>query len=100
MDDSLIDNPFWASLLTRHRAIALRDGDAARYPAQFAPFVGVANAHSDAGDALTRLVGADVGAGVERRENLHRRERAPRVTGARDRRRGENGCSCSRTACV
>ncbi|MBS0438972.1 MAG: GNAT family N-acetyltransferase [Proteobacteria bacterium] len=59
MDDSLIDNPFWASLLTRHRAIALRDGDAARYPAQFAPFVGVANADSDAGDALTRLVGAE-----------------------------------------
>jgi ribosomal protein S18 acetylase RimI-like enzyme len=52
-----LDNPFWSSLQTRHRALAMRDGDAARYPAPFAPFAGVARA--DAGDALARLVGSD-----------------------------------------
>jgi ribosomal protein S18 acetylase RimI-like enzyme len=37
----------------------LRAGDAARYPAQFAPFMGVANADVDAGDALAGLVGQE-----------------------------------------
>jgi ribosomal protein S18 acetylase RimI-like enzyme len=54
-----LDNPFWSSLQTRHRAIALRAGEAARYPAAFAPFVGVANADVDASDALARLVGPE-----------------------------------------
>lgn len=54
-----LDNPFWSSLQTRHRAIAIRAGDAARYPATFAPFVGVAYAGIDASDALARLIGPE-----------------------------------------
>ena len=51
-----LDNPFWASLRSRHRDIALRAGDAARYPAAFAPFLGVADADVDAADAFDTLV--------------------------------------------
>jgi ribosomal protein S18 acetylase RimI-like enzyme len=51
-----LDNPFWASLRSRHRGIALRAGDAARYPAAFAPFLGVADADVDAADAFDTLV--------------------------------------------
>jgi ribosomal protein S18 acetylase RimI-like enzyme len=54
--ESDLDNPFWSSLQTRHRAIALRAGDVARYPPQFAPFLGVADAGVDPNDALARLV--------------------------------------------
>lgn len=39
-----LDNPFWSSLATRHRDLALRAGDAARYPSAHAPFLGVARA--------------------------------------------------------
>ena len=39
-----LDNPFWASLRTRHAAIALGDGEVLRYPADYAPFLGVAHA--------------------------------------------------------
>lgn len=53
---SELDNPFWSSLQTRHRALAVRDGEVARYPAAFAPFVGVANTDIDVSESLTRLV--------------------------------------------
>ncbi|MCL1634277.1 GNAT family N-acetyltransferase [Luteimonas sp. SX5] len=51
-----LDNPFWSSLHTRHRAIATTAGDAARYPADFAPFLGVAGADADVAEALETLV--------------------------------------------
>jgi len=51
-----LDNPFWSSLRTRHRALAQGLGDAARYPAEFAPFLGVANAEADVADALASLI--------------------------------------------
>ena len=54
-----LDNPFWSSLQTRHRHLALCAGDAARYPAEFAPFLGVASAGADIADALAMLVAAD-----------------------------------------
>jgi ribosomal protein S18 acetylase RimI-like enzyme len=54
-----LDNPFWSSLQTRHRTIAVCAGNAARYPAQFAPFVGVANADVDASASLARLIGPE-----------------------------------------
>lgn len=56
MTDAELDNPFWASLCSRHRAIALRHGDVTRYPAAFAPFLGVASAETDMTGALVSLV--------------------------------------------
>lgn len=52
-----LDNPFWASLCTRHQALALRMNGAARYPAEFAPFLGVASADVDATKAIESLMG-------------------------------------------
>jgi len=50
-----LDNPFWSALRTRHAAIALGDGEARRYPAEYAPFLGIAHAQV-APDELAVLV--------------------------------------------
>lgn len=50
------DNPFWSALDTIHRDIALRAGDVARYPADRAPFLGIAHAGVDVTGALDALV--------------------------------------------
>jgi ribosomal protein S18 acetylase RimI-like enzyme len=52
-----IDNPFWTSLQSRHRGIAQCAGGAARFPSEYAPFLGVMDAGIDAGDTLRTLVG-------------------------------------------
>ena len=54
-----LDNPFWSSLRSRHRAIALCRGEAARYPSAFAPFLGVASAQADVAGAVASLVDVD-----------------------------------------
>lgn len=54
-----LDNPFWWSLRSRHRALALQAGDVARYPPEFAPFLGVANAGVEAGESIASLVAPD-----------------------------------------
>ena len=54
--DTELDNPFWSSLRSRHRALALEAGDVARYPPQFAPFLGIANEGVDVAEALATLV--------------------------------------------
>ena len=51
-----LDNPFWSSLATLHRGIALGEGGVLRYPADVAPFLGVADAGVDVADALPSLV--------------------------------------------
>ena len=55
-----LDNPFWSSLATRHRDIALRAGEGiARYPCEYAPFLGIADPGIDiraAGEGPTPLV--------------------------------------------
>jgi GNAT superfamily N-acetyltransferase len=59
MQDHPLDNPFWSALATRHRNIALHAGDIARYPAAYAPFLGIAHADVDiraAGDGDDPLV--------------------------------------------
>ncbi len=53
-----LDNPIWESLATRHRSLALRHGDTARYPALVAPFLAVAATGIDAAQALESLVPA------------------------------------------
>ena len=40
-----LDNPIWESLASRHAWLALRHGQAARYPADVAPFLGLASPH-------------------------------------------------------
>jgi ribosomal protein S18 acetylase RimI-like enzyme len=59
MNPHELDNPFWSALRSRHQAIALCSGEAARYPAAFAPFLGVANAQADVAAAIASLVAAD-----------------------------------------
>jgi len=59
MDDLELDNPFWSSLRTRHRPIAHSVGAVARYPADVAPFLGVADAAADVAVALEALVPAN-----------------------------------------
>ena len=51
-----LDNPFWASLNHRHRHLAIRVGEVARFPPEYAPFLGVANAEIDADEALDALI--------------------------------------------
>jgi ribosomal protein S18 acetylase RimI-like enzyme len=54
----VLDNPIWESLASRHRALARRVGDVARYPAEVAPFLAVAIDGIDAAPALDALVPA------------------------------------------
>lgn len=56
MTENDLDNPFWTALCSRHRHIAQRVGDVARYPADYAPFLGVAESGVVAHDALHALV--------------------------------------------
>lgn len=51
-----LDNPIWASLGSRHAAFALREGEAARYPADVAPFFGVAGEGIDIAAPADALV--------------------------------------------
>lgn len=53
-----LDNPFWSALDTIHRGVALREGDVARYPADMAPFLGVADGAADVAAGLEALVAA------------------------------------------
>lgn len=57
MSLSALDNPFWSSLATRHAGFARRAGEAACFPADVAPFLGVANADAEVEAALDELVG-------------------------------------------
>jgi len=56
MPISELDNPFWSSLQTRHRDIALKTAEVARFPAEFAPFMGVANADVNSAEAIASLL--------------------------------------------
>ena len=53
-----LDNPFFTALDSLHRDVALRRGEVARYPADVAPFLGIARADADVGDAFDALVPA------------------------------------------
>jgi GNAT superfamily N-acetyltransferase len=59
MDIGELDNPFWSSLRSRHRELALGNGDVARYPPEFAPFLGVASNDSDVAEAIAALIEPD-----------------------------------------
>ncbi len=51
-----LDNPFWSSLSTLHRPLALGAGEVLRYPVDVAPFLGVAHADADVAAAFDALV--------------------------------------------
>lgn len=53
-----LDNPFWASLQSRHRGIAQAQGGLRRFPAAFAPFLAVAAEGEEVDDALAALLPA------------------------------------------
>lgn len=58
-DHSALDNPFWSSLGSVHRDLARRSGDVARYPPEYAPFLGVADAGANVAADLETLVGSE-----------------------------------------
>jgi ribosomal protein S18 acetylase RimI-like enzyme len=53
---SALDNPVWASLTSHHAALARAADGAARYPADVAPFVGVAAGDARSAAAVEALV--------------------------------------------
>jgi ribosomal protein S18 acetylase RimI-like enzyme len=53
-----LDNPFWSSLRSCHRHLALGSGGVSRFPPQYAPFLGVEDASRDSGAELDALVAA------------------------------------------
>lgn len=59
MSTHVLNNPIWESLISRHTSLALRHADIARYPAEVAPFLGVAENGVEVGGALESLVPAD-----------------------------------------
>jgi ribosomal protein S18 acetylase RimI-like enzyme len=57
---SVLDNPIWYSLMGAHRALALTDGRAARYPADVSPFMALpADATPAEWEQLGRLADGD-----------------------------------------
>lgn len=56
MDERGLDTPFRSALDTLHAGLAIRSGDVARYPADFAPFIGVQTPSRDMDADLARLV--------------------------------------------
>lgn len=60
MAGSELDNPFWSSLRSIHRELAVRAGEnIVRYPPEYAPFLGVANDDADVEDAIASLIAKD-----------------------------------------
>jgi ribosomal protein S18 acetylase RimI-like enzyme len=54
--DNDLDNPFWTALRSRHAAIARVVDDVARFPPEFAPFLGVADDDVRVDDAFAALI--------------------------------------------
>ncbi len=54
-----LDNPFWASLTTSHAHLALGNDRVKRYPAEFGPFVAVADSRTPVERELEELVAQD-----------------------------------------
>lgn len=53
-----LDNPFYSALDSIHAGLALRHGEVLRYPAEFAPFLAIADAGVDIGEGLDALLPA------------------------------------------
>lgn len=59
MSELQLDNPIWSSLHGQHRDLALRVGDAARYPPAVAPFLAIASADTDVAESIASLLAPD-----------------------------------------
>ena len=59
VDFELLDNPVWNSLRMGHSDMAIRNGSAARYPADISPLVGLSDIGPQAFDDLRALVAPD-----------------------------------------
>jgi len=57
VDESLLDSPIWNALLTEHRALALGDEHARRYPSEIGPLAGTPDQSQASYDALRPLAG-------------------------------------------
>lgn len=66
-----LDNPFHSALRTIHAGVAMKAGDVLRYPADYAPFLGVAESGAEVSAALETLVAPD--------ESVYLLGMAPRV---------------------
>lgn len=51
-----LDNPFYSALVSLHAGVALQAGEVLRYPAEFAPFLGIPRPDVDLTDPLAALV--------------------------------------------
>jgi GNAT superfamily N-acetyltransferase len=60
-DLRLLDNPIWNALTTEHRALALGDGPARRYPAEIGPLSGLSEQTPEAYESLRALTGTGPG---------------------------------------
>ena len=60
-DLGLLDNPIWNALTTVHSALALKDGQARRYPAEIGPLSGLAQQGAEAYESLRALTGTGPG---------------------------------------
>ena len=58
IDESLLDNPIFHSLLTEHRSLAIREGLALRYPPAIGPLAGSPDQSAESYGALRVLAGA------------------------------------------
>jgi len=56
LPENLFANPVWHALQTKHRHLAISDGEACRYPADVAPFVAVASPSVSALQSLHSLL--------------------------------------------
>jgi GNAT superfamily N-acetyltransferase len=56
MNGNALDNPIWSALSTHHAELAVRAGEAGRYPADIAPFAGVGRNEASAAVELARVV--------------------------------------------
>lgn len=56
MDARALDNPFWSALASIHADLAIRSGEAAVFPAEIAPFLGLAHSEAATREALETLM--------------------------------------------
>ena len=60
-DVRLLDHPIWNALTTEQSTLALRDGQAVRYPAEIGPLSGLAEQTPEAYESLRALTGTGPG---------------------------------------